>query len=103
MTLAWTFLAVSVTSGVVQATALRRMLHRPHDDHVTGALLRTSACRVVAALAYVVLATVTLADPQTGAVPAVATFTAVQLMWITNGVLDVRLRRRLDTPPRHRR
>lgn len=97
MMLGWLFLAVSVCSLLLQGVAFGRLLHSGKGGEVARGLRRTSACRVVAAFAYVALAAVSLSEPRGAGGVAVATFTAIQLMWITNGVLDVRLRRRL--PP----
>jgi hypothetical protein len=100
MILAWVFLTVSLVAVAMQSMALARLARGADRGPVAMGLLRTGACRVVAASAYVALAVVSLAAAGGTGALAVAVFTAVQLMWITNGFLDVRLRRRLSSPSR---
>lgn len=106
MILAWVFLTVSIVAAAMQAMALARLTRDPDRGLVAGGLRRTGVCRVVAAFAYVALAVMSLLNLGGSGVLAVATFSAVQAMWITNGLLDVRLRRRLGSVApigRHRR
>lgn len=105
MVAGWVFLGVSLASCTLQCTALVDMLcaGAPRRDPVARGLLRTVVSRVVAALAYIVLASLSLAFPSATAALAVVTFTAVQFLWITNAALDVQLRRQIAHRPRHRR
>ena len=92
------FLAVSLVSLSVQGVSLVRLLRR---GAVAGlayrGLLRTSGCRAAAAASYVAFGVVALAVPALAASLALVIFTAVQVLWMSNSVLDVRLRGRLAT------
>lgn len=95
------FLVVSLISLIVQVRALTRLTNRQKTTSEVErvayhGLLRTSVCRVAAAVLYVAVgvATVTI-PPETGVVALVA-FILVQLLWQANAVADVRLRRRLE-------
>jgi hypothetical protein len=100
------FLAVSVTSLVVQTLALRRLYLWPdttthRSNLVYRGLLRTSLCRVIAAILYVGFGVVALTSTPTLPVMSLAVFTFVQLLWQTNAVADVRLRGALAGAARH--
>lgn len=91
------FLAVSLASLVVQAAAFIRLAGLTVEGGVAralhGGLLRTSACRVLAAAAYVSLGVAALAEAAT-AVVTLLVFVFVQVMWQVNALADVRLKRR---------
>jgi hypothetical protein len=94
--LAIILLAVSVMSTAVQVAALRQLRPLRAADPVHAGMVRTIACRILAALAYVGVAITTLAAH--GALPilALVVFTAVQGLWQMNSVADVRLRHRMS-------
>lgn len=94
------FLVVSAVSLVIQGASLRRLYHWPEigghtQNLVYRGLLRTSACRVLAALLYVGMGIATLLARSTLPVMALSVFTAVQMLWQANAVADVRLRHKL--------
>jgi hypothetical protein len=93
-------LLVSCVSWVFQVVALGRMAARqartPLEALVGGAHLRTVACRVLATTVYVVVAAVQLAGDGTLTAEALVVFASVQALWITNTILDLRLRRTLS-------
>lgn len=100
----WVFFSVSVVSLVIQLAALWRLWTWPagagRGAAVYRGLLRTSTCRVVAAVLYVMLGTATLLGINTllALLLALSVFAGVQVMWWGNAVTDLRLRRHLSTP-----
>lgn len=99
------FLLVSCLSWVFQAAAFARLAVRrartPVEGMVGTAHLRTIACRVLAATVYVAVAAVQVAGDGTLSAEALIVFASVQTLWISNTLLDMRLRRRLPRAPRH--
>lgn len=93
------FLAVSCLSLAFQVAALARLASRragtPAEVLVSGGYLRTVACRVLAAMAYVVVAAVQLAGDGSLSAEALTVFTAVQILWWLNSLADIRIRRHL--------
>lgn len=102
-------MAVSVLSLLIQSAGFHRMLRQVGPNTpplVRRGMLRTAACRVAASVLYVVLGVMALLQGAATPVLALVIFTAVQVLWQANAVADIRLRRRLDGPPRagrHRR
>ena len=98
------FLLVSCVSLVLQVLAFARLAIRQArtatEELVGGGYLRTVACRVLAAVVYVVVAAVQLAGSGTLTAEALIVFTSVQAIWVSNSLLDIRIRRRLDRPGR---
>lgn len=95
------FLGVSGLTLTWQSVALRRLTRVALPTLPASAariahrgLIRTSACRVLAAAIYVVLAAITIG---TGSLPSLTllVFSVVQVIWMTNAALDIRLRKRL--------
>lgn len=107
--LAVLFVLVSLVTLAVQTGALLTLLFRwpiagtGTDSMVHRGLLRTSICRVVAAVGYVITGSVILISRDALPVLSLSTFTGVQLLWILNAFADVRLRRRLaeEASPDH--
>jgi hypothetical protein len=103
------FVVVSLISLAIQVGALRVLFSWPVAATSVASkthrgLLRTSICRVVAAAAYVITGLVILFSRDALPLLSLSTFTAVQVMWISNAVADVRLRRWLAhdaQPPPH--
>jgi hypothetical protein len=93
------FLAVSCLSLVLQVVSFARLAVQragsPTEKLVGDGYLRTIACRVLAATAYVVVAVVQLAGAGTLTGEAVVVFTSVQILWILNSAADIRIRRKL--------
>jgi hypothetical protein len=105
VTIAWVFFGVALTALILQSISLARLLS-PSALLPAKGLRRTAVCRVATASVYVGLAIFSLYEsaPLTLADVTLGVFTAVQLVWISNGLLDVRLRRKLEPRlPRHRR
>lgn len=102
--LAILYLIVSAGSTAVQVASLWRLAQwngsRADLRLVHRGLVRTSVCRVLAAIAYVVFGVVALTSTSAMLVAVVSLilFTVVQLMWQANGLLDVSLRRQLEPP-----
>lgn len=96
------FLLVSCASLVLQSLAFVRLaLQRartPTEELVGGGYLRTVACRVLAATIYVVVAAVQLAGPGTLSFEALTVFLSVQVIWLLNSLMDIRIRRTLSQP-----
>lgn len=94
------FLAVSCVSLVFQALAFTRLAVQraasPAEELVGGGYLRTVACRVLAAVIYVVVAAVQLAGDGSLSAEALIVFTAVQAIWQANSLMDIRIRRALS-------
>jgi hypothetical protein len=93
------FLLVSCLSLVFQVLAFARLAIQratsTAEELAGGGYLRTVACRVLAATIYVVVAAVQLAGDGSLSAEALIVFTAVQLIWVTNSLLDIRVRRAL--------
>lgn len=96
------FLAVSSINATGQLVQLHRLrawgakaAGRDHDVH--RGLVRTTACRVAAALIYIGFGITALLvrDPVRVAALSLIVFTFVQLVWQANSVADLRLRRKL--------
>lgn len=98
--LAAVFLIVSAGSAAIQGVSLWRLTRlRPTGSQrrVHTGMLRTSICRVVAAVSYVVIGVATLLTSQSLPVLALVVFCGVQVMWQVNAYADLRLRRSLNT------
>jgi hypothetical protein len=93
------FLLVSCLSLGFQLAALARLAALPtgtRAEVLAGrGYLRTVACRVAAAAAYVVVAAVQLAGTGTLSAEALIVFGAIQGLWIGNSLADIRVRRAL--------
>jgi hypothetical protein len=93
------FLLVSCLSMVLQVLAFVRLALRrartPDEELVSGGYLRTTACRVLAATVYVVVAAVQLAGDGTLSAEALVVFACIQLLWWLNSLMDIRIRGRL--------
>lgn len=94
------FLLVSCLSLVFQVLAFVRVALRrartPVEELVGGGYLRTIGCRVLAATVYTVVAGIQFAGAGTLTFEALVVFTGVQLLWISNSLLDIRIRRHLS-------
>lgn len=88
-------LAVSLISVVIYMAALGQLLIA---DRPPG-MVRTAACRLVAALLYVGVALLTLHTNEKGPLVGLGIFTVVQLMWQFNSVADVALTRKQRRAP----
>lgn len=84
-------LAVSLVSVVIYMASLGQLLIRARPP----GMIRTSICRLLAALLYVGVGLITLETHETGPLVGLGVFTAVQLMWQANSIADVMLSRRL--------
>jgi hypothetical protein len=99
--LAALFVVVSLVSLAIQSGALLTLLFKwpiastGPASRIHRGLLRTSICRVVAAVGYVVTGSVILISRDALPYLSLSTFTGVQVLWIVNAFADVRLRRRL--------
>ena len=95
------FLAVSLTSLTVQSVSLARIYRSvsatPARLLAGRGLLRTSSCRVTAAVLYVAVGVLALLMPSTAGVVALGAFVLVQVLWWANSVADVRLQHHLRT------
>lgn len=93
------FLIVSCLSMVSQAVAFARLaIHRartPTEELVGAGYIRTVTCRILAATVYVVVAAVQLAGSGTLSAEALVVFTVIQILWISNSLMDIRIRRTL--------
>lgn len=93
------FLLVSCLSMVLQLLAFVRLAlrraHTPAEELVSSGYLRTVACRVLAAVIYVVVAAVQLAGDGTLSAEALVVFASVQILWWLNSLADIRIRRQL--------
>jgi hypothetical protein len=97
-------LLVSWSSLLLQAAAFTHLLRQQAtysaEQLAGGGYVRTAACRVLAACIYVTVAVLDAAGVQVpggGGVSAEAlvVLTGVQILWLSNAALDIRLRRRL--------
>jgi len=91
------FLVVSMASLVLYSTALIALHRHPPAERVAyHGLTRTAGSRVLVAALYVTLGVLVLdqGDRLYTWVP-LALFTAVQLVWQTNSLLDLRIKRTL--------
>ena len=95
--LAVVMLLVSLASLAVQGAAWRRLAASAPTPpvRVRRGLLRTVGCRTAAAGLYVAVAVTMLVARHAFPALALAAFTATQLVWQANSVLDLRLRRDL--------
>ena len=101
-TIGCALLATSVASLAVYVASLLRLLAAPDNR----GLVRTTACRVIAASLYILISMATIAGHRTSGLITVATFIVIQAMWQLNSIADVFLVRRNDlggTRWRHRR
>lgn len=92
------FLLVSCLSLVFQVLAFARLASHartPAGELIRSGHLRTVACRVLAATVYVAVAAVQLAGSGTLSAEALLVFGAIQGLWVTNSLLDIRTRREL--------
>jgi hypothetical protein len=94
------FLLVSCLSMVSQLLAFGRLAvlraRSRTEEMVSGGYARTVACRVLAATIYVVVAAVQLAGDGSLSAEALIVFSCVQVIWIANSLLDIRIRRHLQ-------
>jgi hypothetical protein len=94
------FLLVSCVSLVFQVLAFCRLAVRravtPAEAIAAGGYRRTVACRILAAAVYVIVASVQLAGDGSLSGEALIVFSAIQLLWQVNSLLDVRIRRALS-------
>jgi hypothetical protein len=94
------FLLVSCVSLVFQVLAFCRLAARqavtPAEAIAAGGYRRTVACRILAALIYVIVAAVQLAGDGSLSGEALIVFASVQLLWQANSLMDIRLRRKLS-------
>jgi hypothetical protein len=106
------YLVMSCISLLIQCRKLYTLISRwPVTPTLTETqthrgLLRTSLCRVLAAMVYVGLAAESLRDQSIMTPTTDIVLTAIQLMWIANAFADVRLWRYLSrhtTPASPRR
>lgn len=97
-------LLVSWTSLLLQGAALAHLMRQRAacraERLAGGGYVRTAASRVAAACVYVAVAVLQATGthiPGSGGVTpeALVVLSAVQLLWIVNSALDVRVRRRL--------
>jgi hypothetical protein len=65
------------------------------EELVSAGYIRTTACRVIAAMTYTVVAAVQLAGAGSLTAEALVVFAAIQALWVSNSLLDIRIRRRL--------
>jgi hypothetical protein len=97
--LALLLLLVSCASLALQAAALIRIATRhPGTDAeglVSRGYVRTIACRVAAAVTYTAAAAVQVAGSGSLSAEALIVFACVQGLWVSNSLLDIRMRRRL--------
>jgi hypothetical protein len=96
------FLLVSCLSMTLQAVALARLAARragaAAEGMVAAGYVRTAACRVLAATVYVAVAAVQLAGDGSLTAEALIVFTAIQVLWQVNSLMDIRIRRALSEP-----
>jgi hypothetical protein len=96
----WLFFGVSVVSLVIQLASLSRMTPAPdiptkQQILMRKGMLRTAACRVLAAITYVILSGILLIFNNTFPVLSLSVFIAIQFLWQANAFADVILRRQL--------
>jgi hypothetical protein len=93
------FLLASCVSLASQVLSLIRLARQrgggTAENLVSRGYARTIACRVMAAVTYVVVAAVQLAGSGTLSAEALVVFASVQFLWISNSLADIRIRRRL--------
>lgn len=95
------FLAVSSFSLVVHVGSLRRLFYKAFTKNHVESLawrgqIRTVGCRIVAAVAYVVVALNALLGSIFAAQIALGVFCFTQVLWQANSLADVHLRRRIQ-------
>lgn len=89
--------------GAVLAYQLRQQATYRAEQLAANGHVRTAACRVLAAAVYVAVSVLDAAGVQVpgagGLSPeALVVFSGVQLIWLSNSALDIRLRRQLKKP-----
>lgn len=99
-TIAVVFLTVSYIGLIVQLLSLIRLVSQAPEPTETArtayhGLIRTSACRVAAALLYIFIGTNALFFGIDKPVATLGTFCFVQILWMVNGRMDVRLKKRI--------
>jgi hypothetical protein len=98
------FLCMSMLSLAWQSAALRRLVRdsnsRSQATAAYAGLRRTAICRVMVAIAYVLVGINALWPRVEVLILTFAAFCATQAVWQLNAWLDVRLARSLRTPPR---
>ena len=93
----WVYLGVSCCSFFIQFWKLFTLLYRWPDtrtttqSHTHRGLIRTSICRVIAAIVYVAVGIYTLRSESVMTAFSLWVFAGIQLMWILNAFADVRL------------
>jgi len=90
----------AVVTFFVQTVALIRLLSWPMINTLPGTLvhrglLRTSICRVIAAIIYVTASTTIWLHRDSLPILSLTVYIFVQLLWNINAYADVRLRRTL--------
>lgn len=100
-TIAVVFLIVSYFGFFIQMLSLVRLVRSPPRNTPAASLtykglVRTSACRVAAAVIYVWIGTNVLFFSIDIAVATLASFCVVQVMWMISSRLDVHLKRRIE-------
>jgi len=104
------YLVISYIGLAFQLMSLVRLADSPptSDDPSRmqyRGLLRTAGCRVAAAVLYVMVGTNALIIGFDVLGVTLGTFCSTTVLWVVNGLLDVRLKHRLaelNKPPRHR-
>lgn len=100
----YAYLAMSVASLIWQGSALIRLIRdsslRSRATAAYGGLLRTSICRVGAAIAYVLVGVNALWPRFEVLIFTFVVFCLIQAVWQLNSLADLRLAERLRaTPP----
>jgi hypothetical protein len=99
-TIAVIFLTVSYIGFFVQLASLIRLVSQLPEPTKSASLahhgiVRTSFCRVSAAILYIFIGTNALFFQLLIPVVTLGTFCAVQILWMVNGRMDVRLKKRI--------
>lgn len=98
------FLIVSLISIVWQGQALIRLVRdsslRSRATEAYGGLLRTSICRVSAAIAYVLVGINAIWPQFEVLIFTLVVYSAIQTVWQANAWADLRLARRLKATAR---
>jgi hypothetical protein len=97
-------LLVSCVSLAFQVAAFARLAARrastPAAELAGRGYMRTVACRVLAAAMYTTFAVLQLVSVQVGGLSTVSealiVFTAAQVLWMGNSLMDIRIRRALS-------
>lgn len=94
---AWVYLGVSCCSFLIQFWKLFTLLYQwpatrtQNQSHTHRGLIRTSICRVIAAIIYVAVGIYTLRSQTAMTAFSLEVFAGIQFMWILNAFADVRL------------